>query len=193
MLHCSALFDDRRLISLLLFVWTVVSCGVFTYIMILDNSKFLNAGPSKHNKLFGVVLDSWFKWWAVAIYTFISTAIAAFSSDSIAPWITNTIQDHKTKFIPYRPYMCWAIIQVFTLYAVTQSTIGLFVALTQADFMLIRLAADMIVNHYTTFWFLRNKTCDPIMYEKEQQKDDISTHWVDNADSINEMKTLVDS
>lgn len=168
---CDVLFDDRRLISGLLLIWTLISCATFAFIMIEDNSKFLNIGPSTVNTLFGVVLDSWFKWWAVAIYTFISTAIAAFSSDSIAPWITNTIQDHKTRYIPYHPYMCWLIIQIFTLYVVTQSTIGLFVALTQVDFMLIRLFADMIVNHFTTFWFLRNKTYDPHKYKYEQEQE----------------------
>lgn len=156
--------------------------------MIQDHSKFLNIGPSQFNTLFGVTLNSWFKWWAVAIYTFISTAIAAFSSDSIAPWITNTIQDHKTRYIPYRPYMCWIIIQVFTIYIVTQSTIGLFVALTQVDFMLIRLFADMAVNHYTTFWFLRDKQYDPVKYSHEQKTDEIEDEMTNQQ---TEMSTLV--
>lgn len=159
------IFNDRRIISLLLFLWASVSCLTFTYIMVADRSPFLNIGPNSENQLFGVILDSWFKWWCVAIYSFISTAIAAFASDSIVPWITNTIQDHKTKYIPYSPVMCWAIIQVFTFYAVTQSVIGLFVALTQVDFMLIRLAADIVVNHFTTFWFLKNKIYDKVKYD----------------------------
>ena len=45
------------------------------------------------------------------------------------------------------------------------SVIGMFVALTQVDFMLIRILADIIVNHYTTFWFLRGKKVDPNKYE----------------------------
>ena len=40
------------------------------------------------------------------------------------------------------------------------SVIGLFVALSQIDFMLIRLLADLIVNHVTTIWFLRGKVVD---------------------------------
>ena len=42
----------------------------------------------------------------------------------------------------------------------------MFVALTQVDFMLIRIAADLVVNHYTTYWFLRGKKVDPIKYEQ---------------------------
>ena len=173
----------------MLLLWTLLSCFVFTFIMIQDNSKFLNVGPSDVNTLFGVVLNSWFKWWAVAIYTFVSTAIAAFASDSIGPWITNTIQDHKTRFIPYQPFTCWMIIQIFTLYVVTQSTIGLFVALTQVDFMLIRLFADMLVNHFTTYWFLRNKEYNPIRYQQEREKESDVEISTTNPDS--EMDTLV--
>ena len=102
--------------------------------MVADDSPFLNFAPSMRTELFGVKLDSWVKWWAVAFYTFISTAIAAFSSVNVVPWITNAIQDYKTQYIPYKKWMCLRIIQVFMFYAVTQRVIGLFVALTQVDF-----------------------------------------------------------
>ena len=130
----------------------------------------------------GVKLDSWFKWWVVAIYTFVSTSIAAFASDSVLPWITNTIQDHKTKYIPYPPWMCILIIQLFTIYAVIMSVIGLFVALSQIDFMFIRLLADLIVNHVTTLYFVREKIVDPTLYRQNQKND---------ADS--EMQTLCEN
>lgn len=31
--------------------------------------------------------------------------------------------------------------------------------------MLIRLVADLIVNHFTTIWFLQDKTVDPEKYK----------------------------
>ena len=166
MTFCLRLFDDKRLLILALFVWTLLSSTVFTWIMVQDSSNFLLFGPNKVNKLLGVPLDSWFKWWVTAIYTFISTAIAAFAGDSLLPFINNTIQDHKTEFIPYSKFTCLLIIQIFTVYAVIMSVIGMFVALTQVDFMLIRIAADIMVNHYTTFWFLRGKKVDFDKYEQ---------------------------
>ena len=159
------LFNDKRILTVFIALWSILCCVVFVGIMLTDKSPFLNFGPSTQTKLFGVLLDSWSKWWLVAIYTFVSTAIAAFASDSVVPWITNTIQDHKTKYIPYHKVTCLLIIQTFTFYGVTQSVIGLFVALTQVDFMLIRLLADVIVNHFTTFWFLQNKIVDNKEYE----------------------------
>ena len=182
MTFCLRLFDDKRLLIFALFVWTLLSSTVFTWIMVQDSSNFLLFGPNNVNKLLGVPLDSWFKWWVTAIYTFISTAIAAFAGDSLLPFINNTIQDHKTEYIPYSKFTCLLIIQIFTVYAVIMSVIGMFVALTQVDFMLIRIAADIMVNHYTTFWFLRGKKVDFNKYEQWKRGQDASktqTHDVE--------------
>ena len=171
---CEQLFNDKRVITVFICIWSLLCAVIFYSIMAFDNSPFLNFGPSERTELFGVKLDSWPVWWAVAVYTFVSTAIAAYASDSIIPWITNTVQDHKTKYIPYSKITCLVIIQVFTFYGVTQSMIGLFVALTQVDFMIIRLAADFLVNHYTTAWFLRSKEVNAAKYHEweRMQKND---------------------
>jgi hypothetical protein len=110
------LFDDKRLLSALLAVWTIISSVIFVMIMLNDGSKFLTCGPNTNNLLFGVALDTWSKWWAVALYTFFSTCIAAFSGDAIWPFLTNVIMDPKTKYIPYSKMTCLTIIQVQTIY-----------------------------------------------------------------------------
>ena len=172
---CQKLFDDKRIITAFILVWTILSSIVFCAIMLDDNSPFLNFGPSDRTVLFGVKLNTWGVWWCVAIYTFVSTAVAAYASDSIVPWITNTVQDHKTRYIPYNKWTCWAIIQIFTCYAVIMSVIGLFVALSQIDFMVIRLVADLMVNHYTTFFFLKGKTVNLSRYNAyNKPRDDMS-------------------
>ena len=159
------MFNDRRVITALLGIWTLICAITFYVIMAVDNSPFLSFGPNTHTRLFGVALDTWPKWWCVAIYTFLSTAIAAFASDSVSPFILNTIQDHKTVYIPYSKWICLMIIQVYTCYAVVVTIIGLFVALTQIDFTLIRLASDLLVNHVTTAYFLRGKVVDRDKYD----------------------------
>jgi hypothetical protein len=163
---CLSVFDDKRVITSVIAIWTMATSAVFLVIMLQDESPFLSFGPNQRTKLMGVSLDTWEKWWCVAVYTFVSTGIAAFASDAVVPWITNTIQDHKTEYIPYSKFTCLAIIQTFTVYAVIMSVIGMFVALTQIDFMLIRIAADLLVNNYTTYWFLRGKTTDSERYRQ---------------------------
>jgi hypothetical protein len=41
---------------------------------------------------------------------------------------------------------------------------GLFLAMTQVDFVLIRMAADLTVNVYTNLKFMRNKVTCPKRY-----------------------------
>ncbi len=63
--------------------------------MIKGNSKILKLGPNEANQLLGVKMDTWFKWWVTAIYTFVSTEIAVFAGDALIPFFNNVIQDHK--------------------------------------------------------------------------------------------------
>ena len=181
---CEKIFNDRRIITLLLAVWTFVSSAAFYWIMVTAHSPFLQFGPNNHTKLFGVAVDTWGKWWVVTIYTFVSTGIAAFASDSIAPFITNTVQDHKTVYIPYSKGMCLLIIQIFTTYSVVVSIIGLFVALTQVDFTIVRLLSDLIINHVTTAYFLRGKVVNAQRYHAWQESQKGRLDVIDDDDTI---------
>ena len=130
-----AIFDDKRVLAMLIACWTFTICIIFVCIMVDDESPFLSFGPNPQTVLFGFKLDTWTKWSCVAMYTFVSTCIADFTSDSVGPWITNTIQDHKNMYIPYSKWTCVCIVQTFSMYAIIMGTIHLFVALSQIDFM----------------------------------------------------------
>ena len=179
---CEQLFNDRRVLTMLLMLWTILTCLVFFWIMYVDNSPFLQFGPNNHTKLFGVVLDSWAKWWCVTIYTFISRGVNAFAGDSVVPFITNTVQDHKTIYIPYSKLTCLMIIQVFTCYSVVISIVGLFVALTQIDFTVVRLGSDLIVNWMTTNYFLRGKIVDKNKYDAWMREQEPRSQQDDTID-----------
>ena len=159
-----AIFDDKRVLAVLIAGWTCAICVIFICIMIDDESPFLSFGPNEKTVLFGFKLDTWTKWVCVALYTFVSTCIADFTSDSVGPWITNTIQDHKNMYLPYSKWTCVCIVQTFSMYAIIMGTIHLFVALSQIDFMLMRMFADLLVNYYTTKRFMQFKQVDAVKY-----------------------------
>ena len=158
------IFDDKRVLAMLIAAWTCTICVIFICIMVDDESPFLSFGPNSRTVLFGFKLDTWTKWGCVALYTFVSTCIADFTSDSMGPWITNTIQDHKNTYLPYSKWTCVCIVQTFSMYAIIMGTIHLFVALSQIDFMLMRMFADLIVNYYTTSRFMQFKHVDSEKY-----------------------------
>jgi hypothetical protein len=100
----------------------------------------------------------------VAGFTLVNTLINDFMSDALSPWIMNTITDHKTRYIPYSKGVCLLITQCWSVYCNIMGVFGLFLAMTQVDFVLIRMAADLTVNVYTNLKFMRNKVTCPKRY-----------------------------
>ena len=178
-----AIFDDKRVLAVLIAGWTAAICVIFICIMIDDESPFLSFGPNPQTVLFGFKFDTWTKWVCVALYTFVSTCIADFTSDSVGPWITNTIQDHKNMYLPYSKWTCVCIVQTFSMYAIIMGTIHLFVALSQIDFMLMRMFADLLVNYYTTKRFMQFKQVDAVKYAMH-----LDINKTDHAAAVGESK-----
>jgi len=149
-------FDDKRVAVGFLMAWLIIVMTLFKDIGLLDTA-FMSFGPSPNTRFMGVVLDSWYKWNMVACFTLINTSINDFMSDAISPWILNTITDHKNKYIPYPRLVCLAISQLWAIYCNLMSVFGMFLAMTQIDFVLIRMLADLTVNTYTNLKFMRFK------------------------------------
>jgi hypothetical protein len=173
-------FDDKRLAVAVLMGWLTVVMTVFKDIGLLDTS-FMSFGPSPTAKFMGVVLDTWYKWGMVAGFTLVNTSVNDFMSDAISPWIINTITDHKSKFIPYPKYICLGISQMWAIYCNLMSVFGMFLAMTQMDFVLIRMLADLTVNTYTNLKFMRFKEYSTSKYNDiEMQAMNPSTVAPDN-------------
>lgn len=156
-------FDDKRLAVGVLLGWMLVVVGVFGEIGLLD-TKFMRFGPSETALFMGVQLNSWYKWGLVASFTFVNTCFNDFMSDAITPFLLNTIADHKTRYIPYPKSVCLMITQSWAVYCNIMSVFGLFLAMTQIDFVLIRATADVLVNVYTNMKYMRHKVHDARMY-----------------------------
>jgi hypothetical protein len=152
-----ALFDDKRVITVFLTLWLCLVLAVCKEIGLLD-TKFMTLGPSESTIFMGVTLNTWYKWSLVAGFTFVNTSFNDFMSDALGPWILNTITDHKTRFIPYPKWMCLFITQTWSMYCNIMSVFSIFLAMSQVDFVLIRMVADLLINSYTTTKFMRNKT-----------------------------------
>lgn len=166
-------FDDKRIAVCFLITWLVIVVVVFKDIGLLD-TKFMSMGPSDKTVFMGMVLDTWYKWGMVAAFTFVNTSINDFMSDAISPWLLNTITDHKTKFLPYSKVTCLAISQLWSVYCNVMSVFGLFLAMTQVDFVLIRMTADLTVNVYTNLRFMRNKVTCPERYKRDVEMEEAS-------------------
>jgi hypothetical protein len=150
------LFEDKRMTSAFLVVWLLVVLACFADLGVME-SKFIAFGPTEHTWLMGIAINTWRRWWCVAGFTFVNTAINDFVGDSVVPWIVNVLQDPKTRYLPYSKFTCWSITQTYSVYVNVMSIFGIHLLLSQLDFMLIRMLADGIVNVYTTYTFMAHK------------------------------------
>ena len=158
------IFDDKRLSSGVLLLWVVVVVAAFESSMDLSHSEFMSFGPSAHMKFMTVTIDTWDKWYLLAGATFCNSCVAVFMNDSIHPWLQNTIQDHKTKYLPYGKWVCYFISQTWTVYCNARSIFGIALMMSQVDLVLMRMLADLLVNTYTCFKFMKNKSTDRHKY-----------------------------
>ena len=73
------------------------------------------------------------------------------------------------------------------MYVVIMGTIGLFVALTQVDFLLIRLVADVVINVMTTAYFLQDKQHDAHLYRQWEREQFFPTVLDDDVQDMQDM------
>lgn len=158
------IFDDKRAMCGFLVAWFILVMYMFFHLGIVQ-TQFIGFGPSENTFYMSIPIHTWFRWYCVAGFTFCSTCINDLASDSLSPWLQNAIQDHKSRHIPYSKLTCWAISMWWSFYCSIMSMFGIFLVLSQVDFLLIRTLADLFVNSFTTNKFLSNKTTNPSEYE----------------------------
>ena len=165
---CSILdhvFDDKRIAVFILSCWLGIVLTIFYEIGILQ-SKFMQFGPSETTVFMSVPINTWYRYYLVAAFTFVNTCFNDFMSDALSPWLLNTITDHKCKYIPYSKPVCILIVQFWSVYCNIMSIFNVFLSLTQIDFVLIRTVADLIMSMYTNLKFMRYKVHNAIRYQQ---------------------------
>lgn len=157
------IFDDKRLAITIVSLWIIVVVGSLSALNLM-HSDFMTVGPSNHTRFMTITIDTWHKWTVLAIATFINTGLADFMGDAVVPWIQNTVQDHKTKFIPYSKFTCYMICQMWAVYCTVMRIFDVSLMMSQIDFLIIRLVADLLTNTFTVYKFMRHKVTDMQRY-----------------------------
>lgn len=160
-------FTDKRVTCIIVMLWIGISVGFYDELGAFDELDFLTLGPSNHTKFMGATLDSWPKWGYVACFSLMNTCVNEFVNDALVPWIQNTIQDHKTRSLPYGKMTCITINIIFTVYTQVTMLFAMFLYMSQIDFLLLRILGDILVTLYSTHMFVKAKNVDPAAYAKE--------------------------
>lgn len=152
-------FEDKRLTSAVMCTWLAVVMYAYGLSDSGDvQNAFMNVGPSPQLVIMGIHVDSWNKWFMVTLFAFCNTAMNEFFSNSIDPWIINTLQDEKTTEIPYSKFTCILISQLWNVYCHCMSLVGISLLLAQVDLLVVRIVADVLVSTFAMTRFLTDKT-----------------------------------
>jgi hypothetical protein len=152
----SKIFEDKRLVASFFVAWGCIVLTMFAYSGVL-NSSFVKFGPSPTLKFLDYKIDSWSKWFCVASFGMIDSAIWQFAFEAIHPWEINTILDPKCKTIPYSKTTCLLILETYYLHGVILGPFVFWISLTQIDFVLLKGMAIMLMRLYSHYQYIKNK------------------------------------
>ena len=156
----SFLFNDKRFTALVLMVWLVLIVAIFSSLGVLQ-SNFFRFGPSHSLHFMTIAIDTMEEWMILAVYCFLDTLVKTFGHDSIIPWLNHTLSDPKCKILPYRRSVCLAVMEVYFAYVHVSGIFKFFLSLTQFDFVLINMLADMFMKIYSYSSYMEFKTYVP--------------------------------
>ena len=138
-------FDDKRVTIACVSTWFFICLAGFTWLGIFG-SAFMRIGPSPTLTYMGMKIDDMSRYLTVVGFVVLSTAINDFASDTISPWIQNTVMDHKSRTIPYSKFTMLFITQTWSLYCGTMPVASIALMFAQFDLIMIRLVVDLFVN-----------------------------------------------
>jgi hypothetical protein len=164
-------FDDKRIMVACIMSWLMCCVLGFGYMGIFS-SDYMKIGPQPTLNYLTMKLDTMEKYVVVVVFVIISTAINDLASDSLGPFLQNSVCDHKERTIMYRKFTIICISQLWSVYCSLMGVASIALAFSQVDLIFIRLAVDLVVNQYTMNRFLRNKTYDPVSYKRKYYDED---------------------
>lgn len=154
------IFDDKRYMITIVVVWFII-CAIGFSTVGLFSSEFMRFGPNDTLTYLTVKIDTWQRYSFILFFTIISTCVNDLASDSLGPFFTNAITDHKSRHLPYQKKTILLISQIWSLYCNFMGIASVALVFSQFDLILVRAFVDLSVNLFTMNRFMRNKEYDP--------------------------------
>ena len=101
------LFEDKRCTIALLLVWMITVCTIF-YVLGAFHMSYMHIGPGEQTVFMGLKINSWGKWTALAVFSFMNTCVNEFISNALDPWFINSLQvDSQSYTLSSSPFYCF--------------------------------------------------------------------------------------
>jgi hypothetical protein len=150
------IFEEKRIVAVIFLLWTCFVLSIFAYSGVL-NSVFVKFGPSPELKFLDYRIDTWTKWFCVATFSTVDSAIWQFAFEALHPWEINTVLDPKCKTLPYSKTVCILILESYYVHGVLIGPFSFWISLTQLDFVLLKGMAIMVMRIYSQYQYIKDK------------------------------------
>lgn len=132
----------------------VVACMV--YFSYGEPDGLMHWGPSNAVRFAGIRIDSWGRWALVMAYSLGSQLAYTTVKNTLSPYVSNVIRDHKTPRDQKGTYAgAQAVVLCYTLFNWLISVFDVFLWVTmQAQFLIPAVAADAVMSVYYTHGYM---------------------------------------
>lgn len=136
---------------------------VVSLFLACTRNDFVLVGPSPRIVFAGYVIDTWERWWYVMAFSVLSQISISINMNTLEPYITNVVQDHKTQRLS-NPLHGHLVVQLKTSYDWILGILNtnLWVTL-QVQFLLAGLLTDLVMSAVMTQRFLDAKKKDVLL------------------------------
>lgn len=120
------------------------------------NSNFFSFGPGPSLFIFGIPIDTYWKYSVVVAYTLVSTALRTIQGEIIMPWIIQSVQNKNPKSEYTRTY-AYQVVIIDNLYRWFDWFMYMSILLQQIDMIMVEMIGNLIISYVTTRIYLTVK------------------------------------
>ena len=134
-----------------------------TSFLSFSKNDFVVWGPSERIQFAGYTVDTWERWAYVMIFSIVSQISISINVNTLEPYITNVVRDHKTTRLSH-PLHGHLIVQLKTSYDWILGILNTSLWVTlQVQFLLAGLLTDLVVGAIMTQMFMDAKKKDILL------------------------------
>jgi len=149
---------DIRFICRGITAWMI--CVFVALVLLVTNSpsadkKFYKVGPHENFVIMGFVINTWWKYTLLVVYSLCNTIIRTIQHEVLSPWLVNNIQDLERQILPEISKHAYEVTSINTLYQWVDWLLYMNILLSQIDMVIVEMTMNVIASNTTTYLYIK--------------------------------------
>lgn len=147
----------QRNLTFFLLGWIIIISYFIISMSSNSNSIFFTFGPNKQFIFFGIIIDTWKKYYMILFFSFVNSCIRKLNENLIQPWITLNVQNEDKIKKSNMAINCFLITNISNLYHWVDWIIYMNLLFSQIDIVILEIFAEMIILNLSTYYYVFNQ------------------------------------